>query len=111
MTVASGNNGSAEMAQASGSPTDENRLQQLLRLAKASTKMVLELEKATPASALIGIWECTAKDARAEYIRAATKITRRDRSQAWKIDLGYRSSIGREPIAPRGAWMPKAALN
>jgi hypothetical protein len=76
MTVASGNNGSAEMAQASGSPTDENRLQQLLRLAKASTKMVLELEKATPASALIGIWECTAKDARAEYIRAATRAGR-----------------------------------
>jgi hypothetical protein len=76
MRVASGSNGSVETAGTGVSPTDENKLQRLLRLAKASTKMVLELEKATPASALIGIWECTASDARAEYIRADNKAGR-----------------------------------
>jgi hypothetical protein len=76
MTVVSGSDGSAETASACDSSTMENRLHLLLRLAKASTKMVAELKKATPGSVLIGIWECTAKDACAEYIRAAAKAGR-----------------------------------
>jgi hypothetical protein len=52
---------------------DERQLQPLLRNAIASVKMVVELEKATPGSPLVGIWKCTAKAAHAEYILAAIK--------------------------------------
>lgn len=77
MMLAGAGEGSAETDPSSGSPIDEEYLlRPLLRIAKASTKMVVELEKATPQSALIGIWECTAKDACAEYIRVATKAGR-----------------------------------
>jgi hypothetical protein len=76
MKVTSGRSGSAEAACTDGSSTNENRLNLLLRLAKASTKMVASLRTDTPDSALIGIWECSAKDARFEYIRAASKAGR-----------------------------------
>ena len=35
--------------------------------------MVVELEKTTPGSPLVGIWKCTAKAAHTEYIFAAIK--------------------------------------
>ena len=36
--------------------------------------MVVELEKATPGSPLVGIWKCTAKAAHIEYVFAAIKV-------------------------------------
>jgi hypothetical protein len=56
-----------------GHVMDQRQLQPLLRNAIASFKMVVELEKATPQSPLVGIWKCTAKAAHAEYIFAAIK--------------------------------------
>src|SRR5437016_4757427 len=49
MTFVSGSNGSAETTRADSSPVDESLLQPLLKIAKTSTRMVLELERATPA--------------------------------------------------------------
>jgi hypothetical protein len=52
---------------------DAPQLQPLLRNAIASFKMAVQLERATPESALVGIWKCTAKAAHTEYIFAAIK--------------------------------------
>lgn len=57
-----------------GHAMDERQLRPLLRKAIASLKIVVELEKATPKTPLVGIWKCTGKAAHAEDIFAAIKV-------------------------------------
>jgi hypothetical protein len=63
-----------EFSLGAGQAMNESQLQALLRNAIASFKMVVELEKVTPDSPLVGIWKCTAKAAHAEYVCAAIKL-------------------------------------
>jgi hypothetical protein len=74
--VESRNGYPADIEQADSPTIGEYQLQPLLRNAIASLKMVAALEKTTPESPLVEMWKWTAKNARADYVRAATALGR-----------------------------------
>ena len=76
MTSAEGSSRSANVKPTDVSSPGQDVLPALFKIAKASTKMLMELEKTSPASALIGIWECTARSAWDEYIRVSLETGR-----------------------------------